>query len=48
VILTILAVHPEACFDCTSLDRRLRLAAAAALAGQPPWPEIFLPLLRVT
>ena len=37
IILAILAVHPEACFDCTGLDRRLRLAAAAALAGQRPW-----------
>ena len=37
LILQILAVHPEACFDCTSVNRRVRrvsLEAAGALAAQ--------------
>jgi hypothetical protein len=37
LILQILAVHPEACFDCTGVNRRVRrvsLEAAGALAAQ--------------
>ena len=38
LLLKILAVHPEACFDCTEINRRLRrvsLEAAGGLAGEP-------------